>query len=145
MLRLFTSGLIGFPAASIPCDRAVHCGPAASNTSVCRCGGGPGLNVDFARLRSHVPTRDSICADAGDAMTATRHNDSTTRIPDLGAWLDAVSPRALRIAKTCIIDALLFCPETYRARRQRPIRSVVYFLSKDMGVRETSPSRALRG
>src|SRR6185503_14555232 len=65
MARLFMSELIGRPDASTPCNRAVHCGPAALNIRICLWGGGPGLNVDFARLSSHVPTRSSPCAEAG--------------------------------------------------------------------------------
>ena len=36
-------------------------------------GGGPGLNVDFAKLSSHVPTRGSVCAEVTDATAATMH------------------------------------------------------------------------
>src|SRR6266849_6560234 len=80
MTRLLTSGLIGFPKASIPCNKAVQWGPAVWYVSVCRLGGGPGLNVELARLSSHVPTRDSLCAEATDARTATRHSGSPTRM-----------------------------------------------------------------
>src|SRR6266849_4037778 len=76
MARWFMSGLIGFPDASTPCNRAVHCGPAARNVRVCLWGGGSGLNVDFARLSSHVPTRSSPCAQATEAWVST----STTGI-----------------------------------------------------------------
>src|SRR5712692_10205186 len=80
MARLLMSGLFGLPDESIPWNRAVHCGPAARNVSVWLLGGGPGLNVDFARLSSHVPTWASFCAEMTDAKAAIRPSANTTGV-----------------------------------------------------------------
>src|SRR5262245_50615491 len=72
MARLFMSGVSGLSEAPMPCTSAIQCGPPARNIRVRLLGAGPGVKLDFPKLSSNVPTRDSPCAATADAAT-TKH------------------------------------------------------------------------
>src|SRR5260370_22288464 len=69
--------VLRFPFASTCSIVHFHPLPACSIVTVLLLGGGPGLNVDFARLSFHVPTKGSrgwFCANVAGSSAATRTN-----------------------------------------------------------------------